>query len=421
MVLRVRGRRAKPQERELAEGDCVIGAGRDADIVIDEPRVSRAHVRVRLVPEGVEVVDLESRNGTMHLGQRLHHAVLAPGSTIEVGGVEVRIDPDDRVLEGPPLEGSGSYRGLIGASAAARRLFATLARLEGSLVNVLLIGESGVGKELIAEAIREGSSLRDAPFVVVNSAALGGEVVRSELFGHRRGAFTGAIESRAGALERADGGTLFLDEVGELPLDVQPMLLRALETGDVQRVGDDQVRRVKVRVIAATHRDLPALVRDGKFREDLYYRLAVVPIRIPPLRDRPEDVPLLANHFASLGGLAELPADVLEQLSKRSWPGNARELRNAVQAYLALGTLADNIEIADDALEAIFARYVDLDRPFQEQKQQMTLLFGRTYFQKLLEACSGNRSEAARRVGMDRSYLGKLLARYGLASRDDET
>lgn len=417
VVLTVRGAEAAPATCNLSDGSLIIGAGDAADVVISDSLVSRKHAQVRLVPEGVEVTDLGSRNGTFYLGSRVHRVVLAPNSAFSVGSAMISIEPDPDQLETPSERQKVAYRGLMGRSPAMLELFSKLWRLEGSLVNVLIGGESGVGKELIANAVHQGSALCDAPLVVVNCAALGGDLVRSELFGHRRGSFTGAVESRVGALEQADGGTLFLDEIGELPLEVQPMLLRALETGDVQRLGEQQVRHVKVRVLAATHRDLRLLADRGEFREDLYYRLAVVALKVPPLRERPEDVPALAEHFARLEGAPNLPAELIDEMLRREWRGNVRELRNAVQSYLALGTMeaAPWNPGVNEALSNVLRRMVSLDRPFQEQKQEVADAFGRVYFDALLKRCGGSRGDAARMIGMDRSYFGKLLARYGLA------
>jgi two-component system, NtrC family, response regulator GlrR len=414
-VVRVVGQRARPPIHRLQAGKIVVGAGREADVIVDDPRISRAHVELRLVPEGVEARDLESRNGTFYLGQRIHHAVLALGSRITIGDAEIVLDADrdDLTLVG----GLERYRGLLGASPASQRLFATLARLEGSLVTVLLEGPSGVGKELVARALHEGSALAEKPLIVVNCATLVGDLARSELFGHRRGAFTGAVEDRMGAFEAADGGTVFLDEVGELPLEVQPMLLRALEAGEVVRVGDHQARRVKVRVIAATNRVLEGQVAVGGFRDDLFYRLAVVRLRIAPLDERPEDIPVLARHFARQVGRATLSEDVVAALAARRWPGNARELRNAVQAYAALGVLPETAEAATGALDHLLRQLVDLEAPFNDQKQAIADRFGRIYFEVLLERAGGNRSEAARIAGLDRSYFGKLLAKHGFGPK----
>jgi len=302
---------------------------------------------------------------------------------------------------------------MIGASPAMHRLFAMLRRLDGSLASVLVIGESGVGKELIARAIHEGSHVAEGPYVTVNCGAIARELVASELFGHRRGAFTGAVDSRRGAFQRAEGGTLFLDEVGELPLDAQPMLLRALETGDVTPVGADETKRVKVRVVSATHRDLGALVAAGKFREDLYYRLAVITLEVPPLRERPEDVEVLAHHLARQEGLPTLPDDVVARLRARTWPGNVRELRNAIQAYCVLGALSDGAKSAG-LLEAALRDFIDVKRPYQEQKDRLNESFVRIYLRELLGSTNGNQTQAAKISGLERAYISRLLGRLGM-------
>ena len=417
-VLRVMGAAAFPAERTLGEGACVVGAGKTADLIIDDPAVSRAHVELSLVPEGVAVRDLGSRNGTFYLGQRVEKIVLTLGSRLRVGGAEIAIDPDLASLGSPGDEAPSAeprYRGLWGRSPAMLRLFAALSRLEGSLVNVLVEGESGVGKELVARALHEGSRVASGPCVVVNCGALGRELVLSELFGHRKGAFTGATEARRGAFEAAHGGTLFLDEIGELPLDVQPVLLRAIESGEVKPLGENEPRRVRVRLLAATNRDLAAEARAGRFREDLFYRLAVVRLMVPPLRERPEDVALLAQRFAADAGLGALPAEVIERFQRHSFPGNARELRNAVQAYLALGSLPEAPAAEEsDALDAALSDLIDPSRSYQEQKEAFVNRFARAYLTLLLARTGGNQSEAARVSGVDRSYLGKLLVKHGV-------
>ena len=416
VIVRVVGTRAAPPSLrlEIENGPIVVGAGPQAAIVVDDSKVSRAHVELSLVPEGVAVRDLGSKNGTFYLGQRVEKIVLAPGSRVRVGDTDIAIEPDLEALAGTPEE--GQYRGLFGASPVMRKLFGILLRLEGTLVSVLLEGESGVGKDLIAHAIHDGSQVHEGPIVVVNCGAIARELVLSELFGHKKGAFTGAVENRTGAFEAAHGGTLFLDEIGELPLDVQPVLLRALESGEVRRVGDTDGRKVKVRVIAATNRDVDEEVRAGRFREDLFYRLAVVRLTVPALRERPEDVELLANRFASSLGLPPLPDDVIERLRRHSFPGNVRELRNAVQAYSALGALPEAVRSADQ-LGAALRAFIDPSTPYLEQKEQLLHHFTRTYLEMVLAKTGGNQSEAARISGLDRSYIGKLVGKLGVIKR----
>ncbi len=399
---------AAPRSRRLEQGSIVIGSSEGCDVVVAEKTISRRHVEIRLVPEGVSVRDLGSRNGTHYLGQKIEGMVLAIGGSLVLGQeVRLTVSADAETLEAVPPVGQSSYRGLLGSSLAMRRLFAVLTRLEGSLANVLVEGESGVGKELIAHALHDGSRVANGPFVPVNCGAISRELVASELFGHRRGAFTGAIEARRGAFEAADGGTLFLDEVGELPLEVQPMLLRALETGEVRAVGDDAAKHVRVRVVAATNRGLDDRVRQGAFRADLFYRLAVVRLWVSPLRERPEDIDLLAAHFASTEGTT-LPTEVIARLRARPFPGNARELRNAVQVYAALGTLP-SLESAGPGAEPAFG--IDLSRPYLEQRDALVDRFTRAYLEALLAHTGGNQTAAAQIAGLDRTYLGRLIAK----------
>jgi two-component system, NtrC family, response regulator GlrR len=417
VVVRALGANVKPPAFRLSSGSCIVGAGRDAHICISDPTVSRRHVELSLVPEGVAVSDLGSRNGTFYLGQRVEKIVLAPGSRLTVGTVELAFEADTDALTAGLDEQSRGYRGLIGASAAMSRMFAMLERLEGSLINVLVQGESGVGKEVVASAIHHGSRRAAAPFHALNCGGIARELILSELFGHRRGAFTGAVEDRAGAFEIADGGTLFLDEIGELGLDVQPVLLRALESGEVRRVGDNTARTVNVRVIAASNRELSSEVEAGRFRADLYYRIAVVKLDVPPLRDRPEDIELLAQRFAADAGAGELPREVIAQLVQREWPGNVRELRNAVEAFIALGSLSIPDSRRIPMLDYAIRELVDSERPYAEQKDLLMERFTLVYLTKLLERTGGNQSEAARISGLERSYLGKLLQKHGIAKR----
>jgi transcriptional regulator with GAF, ATPase, and Fis domain len=404
---------ANPTELRLERGSCIVGSGSQAALVMDSPTVSRAHAELTLVPEGVQVKDLGSRNGTFYLGQRIDSAILAPGTRILLGDAPLTIELDTGYLapEGAPPKAS-SFRGMVGSSPAMRALFAMISRLDGSLVPCLVRGESGVGKELVTRAIHEGSRVSSGPFVPLNCGGVSRELVQSALFGHRRGAFTGAVEARKGAFAAADGGSLFLDEIGELPLEVQPALLRALETGEIVRLGEDTPRKVHVRVIAATHRDLAAWVREGKFRQDLYYRLAVVTLPIPSLRDRPDDVPTLARLFARQEGASDLDEDVIDELSHRDFPGNVRELRNAVLAYLALGTLGSGAPLsASGQLDAGGFPALRFDVPYLEQRDALVDAFTRRYTEALLERTRGNQTEAARIAGLDRTYFGRLLTK----------
>ena len=414
-LVRVAGAAGPGAGHRLTSGSCVLGTASSCDIVLADPTVSRTHAELTLVAEGVRVRDLESRNGTYYLGQRVETMVLALGARIELGAAGVTIEPDDTTLRDLPASDDTDYRGVVGQSLAMRRLFAMLTRLEGSLVSVLLEGESGVGKEVIARALHEGSRVATGPLVTLNCGPIPPDLVASELFGHKKGAFTGASENRKGAFESADGGTLFLDELGELPLDVQPMLLRALEVGEIRPVGDDRPRTVKVRVLAATNRSLADEVAAARFREDLFYRVAVVRLPVPPLRERIEDIEPLARRFAAALGAA-LPPEVIEHLKSRSWPGNARELRNAVQAYAALGTVPEATRSPTALLDLALAELADPTQPYADQKDALVDRFTRLYLQSLLARCNNNQTAAARIAGLDRTYLGRLVTRLGIKS-----
>jgi two-component system response regulator GlrR len=416
-IVRAVNATADPPEFRLRSGTCRVGAGSNNDVVIDHPTVSRSHAEFSLMPEGVRVHDLESRNGSFYLGHRIGTMVLGLGARIQLGGVTLAIEPDTEELlielEYPSEDG---YRGILGASPRTRRLFALLQRLESSLATVLIEGESGAGKEVVARAIHEGSPVVKGPLVIVNCGAISKELVASELFGHRRGAFTGAVEPRRGAFDSANGGTLFLDEVGELPLDVQPALLRAIDLGELRPLGTDDTHNVKVRVIAATNRDLQAEVAAGRFREDLFYRLAVVRVQVPPLRARREDIGLLAGHFAKKAGVPDLPVHVIEQLKGRAWPGNARELRNAIESYAAIGQLPAPVATAPAEGFGLESE-IDPTTPYPDQKERVVEQFTRAYLRVLLRYTNGNQAAAARIGKLDRTTLGRLMNKYGLHVR----
>jgi two-component system, NtrC family, response regulator GlrR len=414
ILVRCKGASAHPNPLRLLEHSCVLGAGGDADMVIESDTASRRHAELSLVPEGVSVTDLASKNGLYFLGQRFQRMILQPGSRFRLGSVEIELELDTETFAAYETGDPDRYGDLIGVSPAIRQLFSQMLRLEGSKVNLLIVGETGTGKELVARAIHEHSPARRGPLVTVNCGALDRNLVRSELFGHQRGSFTGASQTRAGAFVAADGGTLFLDEIGELPLDIQPVLLRALELRQVSPIGSHVERAVDVRLVAATHRDLRAEVDAGRFREDLFYRVQVVRLDVPPLRERPEDIPVLAEFIARRQGVASLPEDFLEALSRHRWPGNVRELRNAVEAFLAVGTRPRDEAAADQPIDAALMDFIDPTQTYADQKNEILQRFTRAYLERLLEKTTGNQSEAARLSGLERSYLGKLVTKLGL-------
>jgi transcriptional regulator with GAF, ATPase, and Fis domain len=402
------------QEGEL----CRIGSHPSNEVVLDDPRVSRFHCRLSRDAGGVRLVDAGSLNGTRLGGARILDAYLPlPDCRIELGASVVRIrelgSASSSELPEEPRFGS-----LHGESRAMRRLFALLDRVAQSDATVLIEGESGTGKEVVATEIVQHGPRADGPLIIVDCGAISPSLVESELFGHVRGAFTGADRERVGAFEAASGGTVFLDEIGELPLDLQPKLLRALEAREIRRVGETSPRKVDVRVIAATNRDLEREVNQRRFREDLYFRLSVVKVRVPPLRERLEDLGILVTVLLeSLGesGAARLfTPEVLADMASYDWPGNVRELRNYVERAVVLQATAPAARRKDSSFPAPPDGRPDLDIPFKVAKEGVVGAFERSYLAALLEWSGGNVSRAARKAGLDRIHLHRLIQRYGL-------
>jgi DNA-binding NtrC family response regulator len=391
-----------------------IGTSPDNALVLTDPAVSRYHLELSRTPSGVQVIDLGSRNGTWVGDVRVERATVPAGTVLRLGDTRLAIE-DAGSSVAPPAADVPRSPELVGDSDAMReiaRLVHRVARVDSS---VLIQGETGTGKEVVARAIHEASPRRDRELVVVDCGSLPASLVASILFGHEKGAFTGADQRRAGAFERADGGTVLLDEIGELPLDVQPALLGVLERRAFARVGGAQSIATDVRVLAATHRDLRAEVNAGRFRADLYYRLAVAKILIPPLRERPEDIaPLVACFVQRLTGVAELGplADALDALRAQPWSGNARELRNVVEAALVMGELALD-GARPTKLAAVPAGAI---APYRDARGAALHRFEAEYLRALIERAAGNASEAARIARMDRPYLLSLLRKHGLRS-----
>ncbi|WP_437908683.1 sigma 54-interacting transcriptional regulator [Sorangium sp. So ce327] len=414
--------------RDSDEPELVIGTAPGTHLTLTDPTVSRHHCAITATAEGFLLRDLDSKNGTTMAGYRVRSAYLKAGTVLGVGETSLRFDHLDEEVR-QPLSDEERYGRALGQSAAMRRLFALLPRIAGSTSTVLIEGETGTGKGLVAEAIHQSSPRASGPFVVVDCSAIPPNLIEAELFGHVKGAFTGAVASRPGAFEAARGGTVFLDEIGELPLDMQPKLLRALEERVVKRVGSLDPVPLDMRVVAATHRDLRKEVNRGRFRADLFYRLNVVRIRIPPLRERIEDIPLLVAHFYEqlvTDGDPSPPAELLEALAQQDWPGNVRELRAAVERAVLLGDAAPWRDGADDeggapdsaappAAEDAF----DPALSFRAAKEKATSRWERAYLRGLLRAHGGNLSAAARAARMDRSHLHELLRRHDLSGREE--
>jgi DNA-binding NtrC family response regulator len=416
----------------LDEGTTMVGTHADNAIVLTDATVSRYHLELRVRKDGIHVRDLDTTNGTRHGGAKLGQVVLTGAARLRLGKhTEIDIEPVDAPVSLDEWPGD-RFGDVLGATPVMKKLFAMLGRVAPTEATILLEGETGTGKEALAEAIHRESARRAGPFIVVDCGVIPHELIASELFGHARGAYTGATNDKKGLIESANGGTLFLDEIGELALDLQPQLLRVLDRRQVRRVGENQAVDVDIRVIAATHRDLRAMVKAGTFREDLYYRLAVVRTTLPPLRDRPADVAALAAHFAAQQGHGDfvLSPGLLDQLQRHPWPGNVRELRNVVDRALSLGTAgleelgggadedtADSHAPAPGDVVAPMASGTPaevLEMPFKEAKASLIESFERDYLTHLLARHRGNISRAAAEAGIDRNYIHRLVKKYGL-------
>jgi DNA-binding NtrC family response regulator len=396
-----------------------VGTAADNDLVITDPTVSRYHVELSTGAHGVRVKDLGSTNGTFVSGVRVEQAYVSAGAEITVGDSRLEVSAGkDREVE---IHAGDDFNGLKGRSPVMRQLMAQVDRVAKRDVSVLIHGESGTGKEVVARALHLASPRANGPFVTVDCGSLSPTLIASELFGHERGAFTGATHQHIGACERAGGGTLFLDEIGELPAALQSNLLGVLERRRLRRVGGRDDLAVDIRVVSATHHDLREEVNSGAFRLDLYYRLAVVVLKVPSLREHTADIPMLAEHFLRCAGSRDplhtiLTPEGLEALGLYRWPGNVRELRNLVEASLAMGeALALPREsgkgrppLAGDIVAGV------LDRSFKDARSTVIDAFEKRYFEALLARARGNISAAAREADIDRSHLTDLLKRHGI-------
>jgi DNA-binding NtrC family response regulator len=393
---------------------CSIGSHSLNELVVDDATVSRFHCEVTADAQGARVSDLNSRNGTTVDGVRVGEAFLRSGSLVRLGRTGLRFDllPERQLLR---LAERTRWGGLVGGSVPMRAAFALLERAAATDVTVLLEGETGTGKGAGAEAIHRESARRDGPFVVVDCGAIPAPLLESELFGHEKGSFTGADARRIGAFEEASGGTLFLDEIGELPADLQPKLLRVLENREVRRVGSNAHRKVDLRVIAATNRDLRTEVNAGRFRPDLFFRLAVLRVPLPPLRQRPEDLPALVRQVldglgADAAAVAALTTrEVLANLAGAAWPGNVRELRNYLERCLVL---ENPLPLADAAGRESFA--IDIGVPFIEARRRVLEEFEHRYVEALVAAHKGKVARAAEAAKVARVYLYRLMRRHGI-------
>ncbi len=417
-----------------------LGSSDDNDLVIDDDKVSRDHARIFQEGDDFLIEDCGSTNGTYVNHVRVRVAWLKSGCEVRLGSTQLRFSLLSQRVEITPSQRQ-ALGSVVGKSERMRRLFGVIEKIAPTGATVVLQGETGTGKEVVARTVHQYSSRANNTFIVFDCGAVQQNLIESELFGHEKGSFTGALSGRQGLFEMAHGGTIFLDEIGELALDLQPKLLRALEQREIRRVGGNRPIKIDVRVIAATNRDLKAEVEAGRFREDLFYRLSVVRLELPPLRERREDIPLLVRHILKTGSFNRnadgqrvkgIATDALEATMRYEWPGNVRELTNVVERacsfadgeFVQLEDLPDHIagvsvskrRVDRQATEPLRApaTVVHADRSFKDAKDAWLSTFEKEYLETLLTKHSGNLSQAAREADVDRKHFRRLARKYGL-------
>ncbi len=411
-------------------GDVIrIGKVEGNDVVLPDETVSRVHCEILRDAKGHLLRDLHSTNGTFLDGAEIREAYIRSGSVITVGTVQLKFQPYEERIEILPSE-KEELGELVGSSLKMREIFGLVERIAPTEATVLIEGETGTGKDLLARTLHQLSRRKAGPFVVVDCGAVSGTLIESELFGHEKGSFTGASTTRIGAFELASqggGGTIFLDELGELSVDLQPKLLRVLEQREIRRVGGNRTIKVDIRVIAATKQELAKEVAKGKFREDLYFRLSVVPIRMPSLRDHKEDLPLLVRSFLKkMDGTkleaTEVDEQAMQTLMAHDWPGNIRELRNVLERGVALSPPGDAssgpvklLSLPTSEVEAAQGGPIfDAALSYRDNKERWEHEFEKRYLKWLMQRAQGNISRAAREADMDRKYLHKLLKKHAI-------
>jgi DNA-binding NtrC family response regulator len=413
----------------------IVGRNNACKVVVDDGKVSAVHAELVATEAGVRVRDLGSRNGTFVGNVRVGEVYLLTASKLRLGETEIIFEPlrPERIAVSTVPE----FGPMVAQSPGMRGIFERLGKVALTDLTLLITGETGTGKELVAQAIHLASARGKKPFVVVDCGSIPPTLAEATLFGHERGAFTGAVDKRLSPFQEADGGTIFLDELGELPLDVQPKLLRALAERRIKAVGGSAYREVDVRVLAATRRDLVRAVNSGGFRSDLYFRLAQVKIELPALRQRLEDIPILVRRMlkelGDEGAYERITNVTLERLMRHDWPGNVRELRNAVAVAFALAGEGEELDIAahlgsltETPMASPFGGGGGGGGPgtfkgqkFQDSKRDVLAHFERDYFAALSEEAKGNVSEMARRAGMERAHVRAYLRRHGISAKQD--
>lgn len=427
----------KGKKYSLVKPITKLGKKETNDLVIADSTVSRNHSMIEFTSDSFLLRDMDSTNGTYLNGNKVKEAYLVPGDRIKIGNSTIEFVAFEEKVRFEPSE-NDHFGEMMGTSLKMRQIFGLLEKISPSMATVVIEGETGTGKDLVARAIHENSSRKNRPFVVFDCGSVAPNLIESELFGHEKGAFTGAVKSRRGSFEEAGGGTIFLDEIGELTLDLQPKLLRALESREIRRVGMSTSVPIDVRVVCATNRNLKKDVTEGRFREDLYYRLSVVKVTLPPLRERLEDIPLIVEKFLKEGKfnrmadgtlhVTRVEDDALKALQKHNWPGNVRELLNILERASAM---AEDNTIRKDHIEFVFSELdkeeertekmeVVKDIPFKEAKQKIVEVFERDYLLDVLKRNNYNLSKASREAGIDRKHIRNLLKKYGIPTKDDE-
>lgn len=419
----------------LTKNLTTVGKRESNDLVLSDKAVSRAHFEIEYTSDSYLLRDVGSTNGTFLNGSRVKEAYLAPGDLIKAGNTSLEFVAYDEKVKIEPSK-NNSFGAMVGKSTKMRQIFALLEKVSPSLATVVIEGETGTGKDLVAQAVHEHSQRKGKEFVVFDCSAVAPNLIESELFGHERGSFTGAVKARRGAFEAASGGTIFLDEIGELLPDLQPKLLRALEQREIKRVGSNTPVKIDVRVICATNRNLKKEVEEGRFREDLYYRLSVVKIILPSLRERPEDIEPIVARLLEVGNYNRKPDgslkvikvddDAIKLLTRYAWPGNVRELANIIERAVSF---VEGDTITRSHLDFIFAEIehgeeltermrVDSSLPFKDAKQHIVEEFEKKYIEGLLEEHNHNLSKAAREAKIDRKHLRNLCKKYGIPTKE---
>ncbi|HZO16114.1 MAG TPA: sigma 54-interacting transcriptional regulator [Polyangiaceae bacterium] len=392
---------------DVPHGKARVGCAPGCHLVLSDPTVSRIHCEIGVSRQGIRLRDLQSTNGTYVDGVRIYDAELTDGSTLRIGDTVLRtlVARGRDVVPLAPLDRFGA---IIGSSPEMRAIYAMIPRIAQSQTTTLIYGETGTGKELVARAIHDMSPRASAPFVVLDCAGLAPGVIESDLFGHVHGAFTGAIADRPGLFEAAHQGSIFIDEIADLPLLLQPRLLRVLETRQVRRLGANASLAVDVMVIAASSSPLSTHVNAGQFREDLFYRLAVAEIELPPLRARGNDAAEIARHFWErfAGPMQPMPDDILGAVRARSWPGNVRELRNFIERATKLGVAS-----SAGALHKSVSTSVPVDLPLKEARRVWIEQFELLYANAMLDRTRGNVTRAAELAGVNRRSFQRMLAK----------